>query len=97
MTPQEAIITAAAAVHGVSVNRLLSAERSACLRPARQTAAFLMDDIGMNFSAIARSMNRKHCTTASSLIDSVETYMTEERQAQIDAARLVSEHLQKEN
>jgi chromosomal replication initiation ATPase DnaA len=86
MTVQD-ILEATAAIHAVSVDSILSPKRTAHMTKVRQTAAFLMDDMGMNYSQIARALNRAHNSAASALIDSAEVDMTAERQAQIDAAR----------
>lgn len=86
----QAIIEASAAVHGIAADDLVGKSRKKRLTQARQTAAFLLDDMGLTFTEIAKNLNRSHNTAASALIDSIEINMTPERQAQVDAARIVA-------
>jgi len=89
LSPQS-IIRASAAVHCMPVADVVGPSRERKYSPARQTAAYLMDDEGYNFTQIARALNRAHNTAASALIDSIEVGMTPERQAQVDVARMAA-------
>ena len=79
------IIDASARVHGISVSDLLSESRERRLMPARQAVAVLLDARGLDATQIARILNRKHNSSARSLLDEHFTNATDERKAQIEA------------
>ena len=84
------IIDASARVHGVSVADILSESRERKFMPARQAIAVLLDARGMDATQIARLLNRAHNSSARSLLDAYFATATPEREAQIDAVRIVA-------
>ena len=84
------IIDASARVHGVSVADILSESRERKFMPARQAIAVLLDARGMDATQIARILNRAHNSSARSLLDAYFATATPEREAQIDAVRIVA-------
>jgi chromosomal replication initiation ATPase DnaA len=81
-----AIIHAAAAVHAVSVMAMRSKSSAGYLTAPRQSAAYLLDEIGMGAAEIGRRMGGRSHSAITALLDSVDVVV--ERQAEVCALRM---------